>query len=49
MRNRSITGRHQGSPNANDSQHQPYYAQQQQNAYYPLQLLPIGLFRPIGQ
>jgi len=38
-----------GQPNANDSQHQAYYAQQQQNAYYPLQLLPTGLFRPIGQ
>ena len=38
-----------GQSNANDSQRQPYYAQQQQNAYYPGQLLPIGLFRPIGQ
>jgi hypothetical protein len=38
-----------GQPNPSDSQHQPYYAQQQQNAYYPPQLLPIGLFRPIGQ
>jgi hypothetical protein len=39
----------QGQPNSNDGQRQPYYAQQQQNAYYPLQLLPIGLFRPLGQ